>query len=82
MANANILLTFSIDKRTKNELVEVREQSAILRGELRKLKTELEAEQQYHMKTSPELKELKMPYETLKTEYQELPKIIQQQRGE
>ena len=82
MANANILLTFSIDKRTKNELVKVREQSAIFRGEFRMLKTELEAEKQDHMKTLLELKELKMLHETLKSKNQELAKIIQQQRGE
>ena len=50
-------------------------------GELRKLKTELKTEKQDHIKTSQELKEVKMLHETLKTEDQELSKIIQQQRG-
>ena len=82
MANANLLLTFSIDTRTEDELCYAREQSVIPRGEVRKLKTELEKEKQDHKKTLKELKELKMLHETLKTENQELPKTIQQQRGE
>jgi len=82
LANANLLLTFSIEKETENELSYTREQSAELRAEVLKLKTELEKEKQDHIKTSQELKELKMLYETLKPENQELAKIIQQQRGE
>ena len=82
MANTNLLLTFSIEKRTKDELIYVREQSAIRRRESRKLETKLEEEKQHHIRTSQELKELKMPHETMKIKYQELPKIIQRQRGE
>jgi len=47
------------DKKTEDELNHAREQSAKLRGEIRKLKTELEAEKQNHEKTLQELKELK-----------------------
>ncbi|XP_044179726.1 E3 ubiquitin-protein ligase Ufd4-like [Acropora millepora] len=47
------------DKKTKDELNHAREQSAKLRGEIRKLNTELEAEKQNHVKTLQELKELK-----------------------
>ena len=55
-----LLLTyFFIEKNTKDELNHAREQSAKLRGEIRKLKTELEAEKQNHVKTLQELKELK-----------------------
>ena len=50
---------FFIDKKTEDELNHAREQSAKLRGEIRKLKTELEAEKQNHEKTLQELKELK-----------------------
>jgi len=82
LANANLLLTFSIEEATENELSHCREQSAKSRSEVRKLKTELEKEKQDHIKTSQELKELKMLHETLKLENQELAKIIQQQRGE
>ena len=82
MANANLLLTFSIEKGIENELSHTREQSAELRAEFLKLKTELGKEKQDHIKTSQELKEPKMLHETLKPENQELAKIIQQQRGE
>ena len=83
MANANLLLTFSIEKETENELSYAREQIAKLRAERLKLKTELEKEKQDHIKISQEeFKELKMLHETLKPENQELAKIIQQQRGE
>ena len=50
---------FFIDKKTEDELNHAREQSAKLRGEIRKLKTELEVEKQNHEKTLQELKELK-----------------------
>ena len=66
---------FSIDKKTEDELRHAREKSANLREEIRKLKTEWDAERQNYIKTSQELEELK-------TENQELAEIIQQQRGE
>ena len=77
---------FSIEKGTENELIRAREQSAKHRGEIRKLKTELEAEKQDHIKTSQELKELKSLHETSETEsseqIQKLAEIIQELKGE
>ena len=77
----NLLLTFSIEKETEDELSYTRARSAKILSEIRKLETELAKEEQ-DLKTSEELKELKLLHETLKPENQELTKIIQQQRGE
>ena len=66
----------------ESKLIDARQQSAKLIREIRGSKTEAEGEKQHHRKNSPELKELKRLYETLKTENQELSQIIQRQRGE
>lgn len=83
MAGANFLLTFfSIEKGTENELSYTREQSARRRIEIEKLKMELKAEKQDHMKTSQELTELKMFKTETSEQIQKLTDLIQQLTGE
>mgnify|MGYP000002373384 CR=1 FL=1 len=59
-----------------------RENSEKLRGEIRQLKTELEAEKQDHINTSQELKELKSHHEISKTRISKLADLVQQLTGE
>ena len=59
-----------------------RENSEKLRGEIRQLETELEAEKQDHIKTSQELKELKSHHEISKTQTSELADLVQKLTGE
>ena len=59
-----------------------RENSEKLRGEIRQLKTELEAEKQDHINTSQELKELKSHHEISKTRTSKLADLVQQLTGE
>ena len=75
-------MIFSIDKRTGDELSPDREKSAKLRGEIRNLETELEAEKRDHIQTSRELIDLKSLHEALKTKTSEQIQIIQELTGE